>query len=94
MTLRHSLRGEEGIKAFPLAGEEPALSATEGLDRGESLLHMPPFAFSVAERKIMNHFVVECLLQSSFTNLASCSRKIPIEEASLRLTGFGGREKK
>jgi hypothetical protein len=43
-------RGEEGIKAFPLDGER--------LDRGESLLHMPPFSFSVGERKIMKHFVV------------------------------------
>jgi hypothetical protein len=43
-------RGEERIKAFPLDGER--------LDRGESLLHMPPFSSSVGERKIMNRFVV------------------------------------
>jgi hypothetical protein len=58
---------------------------------------MPPFGFSVGERKIMNHFVVECLLRSSFTNLASCSSegpwlKIPTKEASSELTGFDARE--
>jgi hypothetical protein len=42
-------------------------------------------------------FVVKCLFQSSFTNLASCSSegpslKIPTKEASSELTGFDGRE--
>jgi hypothetical protein len=46
-----------GSKPFPSTGKEPALNAAEGLDRGDSLSHMPPFAFSVGERKIMIHFV-------------------------------------
>jgi hypothetical protein len=44
------IEGEERIKAFPLDGER--------LDRGESLLHMPPFSSSAGERKLIKHFVV------------------------------------
>ena len=54
-------RGEERIKAFPLDGER--------LDRGESLLHMPPFSFSVGERKIMKHFVVSLSPHKTQKNL-------------------------
>jgi hypothetical protein len=62
--LRHSLiEARRESKPFPSTGKEPALSAAEGLDRGDSLLHMLPFSFSVGERKIMNYFVLQCFFR-------------------------------
>jgi len=46
---------EERIKTFPIDGDRmSALSAVEGLDRGETRSSMRPFSSSVGERKIMN----------------------------------------
>jgi hypothetical protein len=52
------IEGRSESKPFPSTGKEPALRAAEGLDRGESLLQMPPFSSSAGERKTMIQFVL------------------------------------
>ena len=51
------------MRAFPLDGGR--------LDRGESLSQIVPFSFSVAERKIMDHFAVNSSLQETQNNFHS-----------------------
>ena len=62
------IEGRSGSKPFPSTGKS-ALSAAEGLDKGDSLSHMAPFSFAAGVREFMNHFLKRKLTLRSRYNL-------------------------